>query len=353
MRHPVLALVGVTLATVLLMECGTLVAVESGWLDSQRPDYGTQRYWQGNHERFGVWRHPNTRTRHQSECFDVDYRSNAIGARDIERSRDTRVPRVVVLGDSFLGGWGVAAGERLSNRLEASTGIEHINLAMAFFGPYQELIVYRELARDYSHDAVLVGLLPANDFVDIDLEQARIELDYQYLYRPYLTGDPPDYTHLDLEEPPLRRGLRDISYLFNALLSLASRQALATNRDPEEAEFPSWYYDYSETQVARLDEILRRLSHAAAGKTLVVLLIPTAQDFTRFDHSGPAPLSRHLAELSKQEGFILVDLLPAMARRTGERARFFFPCDYHWSPLGNRVAAQLVERALATTLYAR
>ena len=70
---------------------------------------------------------------HQKRCFKATYSTNSVGARDVERSPAAARPRAVVLGDSFLEGWGLPAAERLSNLLEESTGVEHLNFAMSLF----------------------------------------------------------------------------------------------------------------------------------------------------------------------------------------------------------------------------
>jgi hypothetical protein len=125
-----LALLAVVLAIPLAFELGFAIAVETGWVRTPRPSWGGSGFWKGQHPVFGVWHAPDTVKQHTS-------RSNSVGARDVERARTSTRPRVVVLGDSFLEGWGVDEPERLSNRLEAATGVEHLNFAMAHFGPYQ------------------------------------------------------------------------------------------------------------------------------------------------------------------------------------------------------------------------
>ncbi len=136
-RRRGLAWIGALAATLLLAELSVAALVHAGLLDTPRPPRGGTAFWKGHHPRFGVWHEPNAETVHERACFRVRYATNSVGARDAERSLDADAPRVVVLGDSFLEGWGVARDERLSERLESGTGFEHLNFAMAHFGPYQ------------------------------------------------------------------------------------------------------------------------------------------------------------------------------------------------------------------------
>lgn len=342
-----LALAGLAAGTAALLELGTLGLVEAGVLHTPRPPRAGPAFWQGDHPDFGVWHHPNAEWEHRSACFRVTYRTNSVGARDVERALRSPRPRVVVLGDSFLEGWGVKRAQRVSERLEAATGLEHLNFAMAHFGPYQAYLVHRELATRFDHAAILLGVLPTNDFVDLDLERAvRLE-DYDYRWRPYLVGDAPRWHHRDLREPRAMRLLRRHSYAWNAL-----REGWRSVRPrAARSELPSGYYDFSERQLRLLVGVLERLADSADGRPVAVVLIPTLAELQRFARSGPPPLAARLSPLTQRLGFRLVDLLPGMARRTRDWAGYFHRCDYHWSPYGNAVVAELLLDALGPDFY--
>jgi hypothetical protein len=338
---------GVVLVTLVLLELGTCVLVESGELATIRPQYW-QGFWVSGHPDFGVWRPSNATHQHRTRCFDVNLHTNSVGARDAERPLRSRDRRVVVLGDSFMGGWGVEEGERVSNLLESWLGLAHLNFAMDAFGPYQSLLVYRELASRYDHEVVLLGLLPENDLVDIDFEQSRHLTGHIPRYRPYLIGAPPDFERFDHRESALSHGLRQVSYLYKTLLRLPpSRVPEGRPFDAAHAEAPSWFYDFTPDQVLRLEEILRRLADASGDKTLVVALLPVEKDLERFKLSGPAPLARRLARVAHKKGFALVSLLAPMAKAGPETwGGYFHDCDYHWNAEGHRVAAEILKERL-------
>ena len=56
-----------------------------------------------------------------------------------------------------------------------------------------------------------------------------------------------------------------------------------------------------------------------------------------------APLTENFRALSDRLGFIYCDLLEEMANRGYNAEDVFFVCDDHWSPAGNRIAADLLE----------
>jgi hypothetical protein len=351
-----LALLGVAASSLALLEIAVFSAVKAGLLHTAAPRHGAEGFWVGGHPEFGVWHRPGARTRHRTACFDVVYAANSVGARDVAREVRSDAPRVVVLGDSFFEGWGVSDAERLSNRLEALTGVEHLNFAMAHFGTYQELLVYEALASRFDHHAVLVGLTPENDFADVDVELAAGMRGYDYRYRPYLVGEPPALRPFDWRESALRRRLRQVSWAFNA--GLAAWEALRPlptgprSGSLAEAARHSFYYDVEERPLRLLEEILGRLADAAAGRPVAVVLVPTARDVARFAETGPAPLAGRLEALGAVRGFRVVDLLPVFAEAAPAES-LFHACDYHWSRGGHELAARHVREALGPGFWER
>ena len=89
-----------------------------------------------------------------------------------------------MIGESFIEGFGLKNSERMSDLLEQKTGIEHLNFATSgHFGRTQYFLLYKHLASSFRHDAVIVGMLPDNDFTDEDPEHGKLNSPDQY--RPY------------------------------------------------------------------------------------------------------------------------------------------------------------------------
>jgi hypothetical protein len=345
---------GAALVTLGLLEGATRLATRLHWLETSLPP-GTDYWWSG-HPQLGMWRFPNAGWEHLTACFRVVYETNSVGARDLERPLRAPGGRVVVLGDSFMEGWGVPLEARLSSRLEAATGRAHLNFAMSHFSPYQSLLAYRELAKRFDHDAVVLGLLPANDFLDADLELAATISD-SYLYRPYLVGEAPDWTRFDYRESALRFWLRRHSYAANALLALQSRftarrlEARGPLLEAPQGQYASWFYDFREPELARLVAVLRMLADEAQGKPVAVLLLPVAYDLSRHAASGPPPLADRLRASLEGTQIRIVDLLPELAWSGTPSEALYFPCDYHWSTTAHAIAARIVQRRLTGWVY--
>ena len=297
----------------------------------------------------GVWHAPNSEYHHVSACFDVKYQANRHGARD--KQRELRSPpekkRVVVLGDSFTEGYGVRDDQRMSDILEERTGLPHLNFGTSGnFGPTQYLLRYQSLASKFEHDMVLVGLLPANDFHDDDIEFGRKA--HADRYRPYFVGEYPDYelvyykSQLDpkTELTIFERGkatLREFSHSYNAL-RFAKEAVL---QDPALYDRGSMYFDYGNEQLKRLRFVLSLLKDAVGERQLVVFTIPVAYDFEVSTSREPS-ITAELERYSREIGFQYIDLLGLMKTANTTVDRIYHDCDGHWSPYGNQLAARLL-----------
>jgi hypothetical protein len=98
---------------------------------------------------------------------------NADGNRDRPRTaaRQPGATRVVMLGDSFVWGYDVPDGQRVSDRLPQfvhrrpgdTHDLEAINLAVSGYGTDQESLKYWLKGRKYQPDAVVVSFFSGND----------------------------------------------------------------------------------------------------------------------------------------------------------------------------------------------
>jgi hypothetical protein len=118
----------------------------------------------------------------------VKYQANSYGARDIERSLDAKGrKRVIFLGDSMVEGHGVQLEKRLTNVLEGELNIEHLNFGTGGnFGTTQYYLLYKTLGSKFEHHAVIIGILPTNDFLDDDYNYGQKA--HRNRYRPYFIG---------------------------------------------------------------------------------------------------------------------------------------------------------------------
>ncbi|BDQ33189.1 SGNH/GDSL hydrolase family protein [Pseudodesulfovibrio portus] len=324
-------------------------------------------FWANLDEHFGTWHEPNSTYLHNKSCFVVEYRANSLGMRDRERTREnlSGKPRAVVLGDSFIEGWGNEIGERLTDNLEMDMGREFLNFATSgYFGTIQEWLQYKYMIKQFDHDVVLIGVLPHNDFQDNSTRRAGT-----LKRRPYLRGTYPNYElfysqdklYVRKKSPDFFKSfdftLREWSSFYRAMRYLGSYRIrnfelqprwVAEHNDNQGREH-SAYYDFDPADWDIMRYSLEQIAKEVGDKPLVVFSIATHSDFVERDKQGgrTAPLSEEFRKLSKEVGFIYCDMLEEMAARKLDAEDVFFVCDDHWSPAGNRIAADLLEPYVA------
>jgi hypothetical protein len=315
-------------------------------------------FWADVNRDFGVWHLPNASFHHVTACIDATYHSNSYGARDRERSRQSAGSRrTVVLGDSFVEGHGIADGLRMTDQLEQSTGIEHLNFGTGgAFGTIQELVLYRSMASSFDHSDVLLFVLPANDFTDNDPRQWPARR-----YRPYLRkrSDGADVYYTvkfeDRDLDPLSWRKQWINWLSNHLYVLNVVREIRdgwrgpSNRQTSQ-EIAASYDGFTDDGIDVMTEALRELGASAGARRVRVFIIPVQSDLDASVRSGrPFPLIERLkSAMGAVSNLRVVDLLPDFVEYAKDHrvstSAFFQSCDFHWSALGNTVAAAAVRK---------
>lgn len=343
------------LVTFVCFEVVLAIACSRGIVNMQIPSYRfgniTSRFWADMNPDFGVWHEAGSSYRHVTTSYRVSYQANSHGARDKERA--VGVPgkrRIVVLGDSFTEGYGVETGKRFTDLLETATGLEHLNFGTAgSFGPTQYYLLYKTLAKPFTHDAVMVCILPFNDFLDDDYEYGKVACPSHY--RPYFVGKDPDYKLVySMKElpPPRNKGLegflREFTYTGNFLKMVKDlRRHKSTTVSPEYAG----YYDYTPEQWLRLCHVLKCIRSEAIGKDVIVLTIPSVKDLERAARGVTSSLPAELANFCKSSSMTYLDLLPGIqAAPKGYRA-CYYTGDPHWNAYGSQIAADYILQNVA------
>jgi lysophospholipase L1-like esterase len=335
------------------VEIALQAAVRLGYFNLSLPSYATEAltpFWQDINENFGVWHQPNARYHHRKSCIDLVYTSNSHGMRDRPVSLSSPSPRVVVLGDSFVEGFGIGDGRRLTDRLEELTGIPHLNFGTSGdFGPTQSYLLYKTLASKFDHEAVIFALFPQNDFLDDLPAPSRLRRGARY--RPYLVGDYPDYklTYPPGGLPPDRQwGERIRSLLLEfSLTARAAEYAITVFQQTTASWFrrgelkkaTSFYFDFTSDEYDRLRYSIEKIKEIAGKRPMLVVSIALPHDHRQAEATGELPLlTRKLKALAAQLAIGYIDLIERM---DGSRNNYS-SCDFHWSEQGHRLAAEAV-----------
>ncbi|HEX3419640.1 MAG TPA: hypothetical protein VHT01_00270 [Candidatus Udaeobacter sp.] len=341
-----LALINLVVFAV-LAEAASIAIVHFKRWPSTRPTYhlSYNKFWTETNPVFGMWHRPNGHFFHQGGCFSVEYTTNSYGARDRERTLHTTKPRTIVLGDSFVEGFGVPDDERLTNLMERDAGREHLNFGTGGgFSPLQYALLYRSLASQFDHTQVLVGVLPDNDFHEMD--RSWLESNYAGEFRPYYRDDL-TIGYLGHFQPNAGEGLWNHT-------EAALRAYLASYHVGQYIYFStlmrhgpySGYNDFKAVDLARLKQAVLDIKSTAVahGAKMAVFIIPRANDFERLHTAKTDRLGPVMESWGTTSGIPVKDLLPDMEAQSGGDYRSYFrSCDGHWSTKGNAVAAKILE----------
>lgn len=309
--------------------------------------------------------------RMQTEEFNVVLRMNNIGMRDddvaLEKPAGSR--RILVLGDSFMEGWGCERGEIFTDRLEAileekDPGAEVIAAGVASWSPLAEFCWLKHKGLALQPDAVVLAV-DATDPAGDSFYVHRLVRDAE---------GRPDYIargrrHLDLPLS-LHNLLADHLYLFRYIDRWLTKKLPVTEWDygfwgeaddvwaplRSDSEIPPVQYDayWSVTK-----EALREATRLLAEKRIpfLVIMYPTGVEVdseawgpgrsTADFPEGVIPPRRfdYLAAFAAADSIPYFSLLPTF-QRDSDPKRLYYPYDGHWSPSGHDLAARAVAEEL-------
>jgi hypothetical protein len=326
-----------------------------------RPVYLERRddhwLWRTEHDDWGGWHRPSSTASHSHHCFSVSYASNSYGARDRERSRTASARRAVFLGDSFIEGYAVDEDKRVSSLLEQALAFEMMNFGMTHFGPLQYHILYDRLARTFDHDLVVVGLLPDNDFIDNDGEQARKMPTFGRHYRPLYAKDGGVFYPRSRPDPSaqpfaryadLPEGRRWHDNLRRMLWLYGLRQEISTNvmmlNHPTGSQYIG-YLEHDPVRIANVVGSLRAIQQLAAPRRLLVVFLPDYKSWTYVQsHPGSyqTTVAARMGKVMDSHGIQSVDLLKTFMDRRLDKDALYLPCDGHWNNAGHRAAFEVL-----------
>ncbi len=303
---------------------------------------------------WGDWNYAKV-AKQNTACSDVTIHHNTFGMRYGAVDKKTASPRIVCLGDSYLWGFGIEEGQRWTDILEKDSGVPYLNFGCPGHNPLQYFLVYKQLASQFSHDAVIVSLYPANDFDDMNFSLRELG-PYKHLYRPFLGGIYPhyliQYPFENLEDSPayykkiarsryvfsldrLKFYLQHLTFTYNFLLSLKSRH---------HDFYQSGYWKYSKEDLNRLTYCLENLKKISGERPILVITFPSKAELVYYQKvKQKPPLPKDLQHICEKTGVLFFDLFDELTTKTGENP-YYLKCNSHWSAEGNRHVAMLLSK---------
>ena len=320
--------------------------------------------WRTEEQAWGAWHKQNFSTRHQRECFDIQYKTNDIGARSEFSFNNLKSDNnLILLGDSFAEGFGMS-----NEYILASLINDEYKTTLNFgsggnFGPLQSYIIYKDLAKKFPHNEVVFLFLPANDFIDNDFEYYK-KHKMAHRYRPYFKkvnsdnfeffypeGSVPQkdfpYENVLLNKSDIIKNLlREYTWAYNFLKTI--KYALI-KKNPYTVDERSFGYFFNKElpvdgTMFYLDKLFEEVD---SGFKKSLLIIPTERDLINILEKGTSYKElnwyKKLNLLSKKHGFKIIDL--AMDHKDEYSSEYiksgiknwFLICEGHWNKAGNEM----------------
>ncbi len=271
------------------------------------------------------------------------FRTNSIGLRDDEITPKTpEMTRVLVLGDSFVWGWGAPQGEewvslveRMLREKRGAGRIDVVNAGVNAYGTEAQVAHLERLGPELRPDVVLVAFF-TNDFTDNLLGAKGV-----YTVKDGYLFD--RFSHEYFRENVLARESHLYRLATRALAEIRRRlfrlpPAARPVREFTEADFDEGMR-LSEKHMLRMRDVCDSLGARFAVVWLHVDVYVTPRE------DPDVPVQRELQARIAAAGIPSFDTLPVL-RSEGNRAGLFIPNDGHFTGRGNRVAARAIAKWL-------
>ncbi len=279
-------------------------------------------------------------------------RISSEGLRDIIHGPRSDRYRILVLGDSFVWGFGVDDDQRLTNRLQDILGqsVEVINAGVSGWGTDQELLYLQDTGRFFEPNLVVLVLGLE------DLDNIHSSVEYSYPKPFYVLRD----GTLELQNVPVPE--RNVSWTSHfGVQPYHLRSPTSSSTEPPGPTYRAhlflrrYLHSYrfaasrSSQILARrgwtrkpVDPLLRELLsavHAAcsqAGARLLLVVIPY-----RFHIANPHddPIKDAVLAAADKAAIECLDLWPLFRRQVASGSSLYFEIDPHWNPAGHDLAA--------------
>jgi hypothetical protein len=270
----------------------------------------------------GVWHRPNDVWIQAGPCYTTEMRSNQFGARD--NHWDTTKKGNLFLGSSFIEGFGVDYGKRVSEYFESLTGKEVFNCGMAGdFSPVQYYMTLKKFHKKIEFDTCYVFfVLPTDDSLTWYRDEKR--------FRPYLTDTGIAYTRSHASYPEFKTFSQKLSqlvyqysYSYHLYTYFKSRNylksSLLANKQGKPKDFPY------------VKKMINKFCEDYPDLFFYFVFIPTLTD-----QHVPKNIQLH-------PNMKIIDLTKSL-----DHKQHYLICNSHWNEPGHKKLAEALYSAICS-----
>ena len=301
---------------------------------------------------WGAWRIDNSKTRQIRSCYDATYISNEIGARDSSFSTNSSND-VILIGDSFAEGYGVNLIHTSQKYIEKLTGLNVLNFGVSNnTGIVQYYEIYKNFAKNYKHNKLIIFFLPSNDFGENDYNNWR----GSKRYRPYYKVTENNNYEIFIPKnavknhksktKKIKKFFKDYFWTSGLFINLNYNYKIYRSKKKYGKDTFSGYFDSKLDQQKAAIYFIKKIIKEANIDTYLVS-IPRLQDFDAFNQGenlDDVYWIKSLNNISKNnKNFTFIDLIKYPISNLDD---LYLKCDGHWTPKGNEWAAEIISRYL-------
>lgn len=300
------------------------------------------------------WTHEKSKTATlETPQIHVELHTNNAGMRgdrDYELVKNPSVTRLVVLGDSFPFGFGVKDDEVFTQGIEsAGRPLEVLNFGVPGYGMDQVLLLYRQTAREYKPDVVLIHV-----FHEMFWRSTRRFAASGYA-KPYFKLSKEDellLMNVPVPEPyKLQSDQYPELFEYGPIESLFMRSVLYVHLRERTLRWGRKLHlidpDMSDDWILGRRILEQLIDEVRADGAVPVMVIVPPENWVR----GPEKnqLRRSLLRFADREEVLYLDLSEAFyeAGLQSSVEDYYIAGDWHWNARGHALVAQELEKFLA------
>ena len=308
--------------------------------------------WWTENNIWGSWHTKNKKTRQKRSCFDAIYISNEVGARDGSFLNNSNKD-IVLIGDSFAEGYGVNYSDTSQKYIEELTELNVLNFGVSKnFGIVQYYLIYKNLAKNYNHDKLIVFFLPSNDFGENDYNNWKGSKRYRPYYKKINDNDYEIFIPNDAiknyisQTKKIKKIFKDYFWTSGLFININYNYKIYRAKKKSGTDTFSGYFDSNLDQQKAAIYFIKKIINEANIDTYLVS-IPRIQDFERLNKGeklNNVYWIKSLNDLSKNnKNFTFIDLIK---HPTSNLNDLYLKCDGHWTLEGNKWAADIISKYL-------
>jgi acetyltransferase AlgX (SGNH hydrolase-like protein) len=310
----------------------------------------------------------------------VQYNAHGVRGPDRPYSKPPDVPRIVVLGDSFVDAYTVQIQDQFTEVLEASLGprFEVINLGVTGYSTDQELLLLEEEGWKYQPDLVVLAFYYNDVWGNGSPDLGGTATSKPVFFRD--AGGSLSLTNVPVPRPAptlrhrfkvfdlIRTAVRGNPWLHGRAIKAGLAQGEAPPAAPpapsgaagggeefrvyQRTETPELKREWSITQA-----LLRRMKQETGerGARFVIFYVPTRIELSPEEWKNehlpsvydPGEVSRRLDAICKAEAIPYIEPSEDF-REAAKQGPLYYPHDPHWNAAGHHLAGKLLAEYVRT-----